>query len=266
MPRNSSGTYTTPVNTVDPAVTATTISSADFNALTADLTTEMTDSFDRSGKGAMLADMAMGGFKITNVGAPVATTDAARKSDLTLGGDVTGTLGTNLVSKVNGTTVSGTTGSNNVVFSGSPTIATPLLTGLTTGATPATGNIGEVVTSTVSSFSIANGVTTNVTSISITAGNWLVFGGIAATGSGGTVLKQVSTAISNQSANFAGLFGGTRSDNPGSTSANVSWYCPAGSASVLVTVTTTIYLLGFISANPAVSATVAGTLNALRVS
>ena len=116
MPRDGSGTYTTPVNSVDPAVTATTISSADFNALVSDITTEMTDSLDRSGKGAMLAALAMGGFKITNVGAPVATTDAARKADLTLAGDVTGAIGTTNVAKIQGVTVAGVSGTGNVVF------------------------------------------------------------------------------------------------------------------------------------------------------
>src|SRR3977135_4501035 len=105
MPRDASGNYTTPVNSVDPAVAATTISSTDFNQLTADLATELTDSVDRSGKGAMLADLAMGGFKITNVGPPSASTDAARKTDLTLGGDVTGTLAANTVAKIQAVTV-----------------------------------------------------------------------------------------------------------------------------------------------------------------
>lgn len=53
MPRNSGGAYSLPAG--QPVVTNTTIGSSVFNALTADLASEMTDSLDRSGKGAMLA-------------------------------------------------------------------------------------------------------------------------------------------------------------------------------------------------------------------
>src|SRR5258708_4068555 len=62
MPRDGSGNYTKPVNSVGPAVPLTTISSTDFNQLTTDLAGEMTDSLDRSGKGAMLAGLAAGAF------------------------------------------------------------------------------------------------------------------------------------------------------------------------------------------------------------
>lgn len=53
MPRNSSGTYTLPAG--NPVVTGTTISSTWANTTLSDIASEMTDSLDRSGKGAMLA-------------------------------------------------------------------------------------------------------------------------------------------------------------------------------------------------------------------
>lgn len=53
MPRNSGGAYSLPAG--QPVVTGTTISTSTFNALTSDLASELTDSLDRSGKGAMLA-------------------------------------------------------------------------------------------------------------------------------------------------------------------------------------------------------------------
>lgn len=52
MPRNSSGTFSLPAG--QPVVTGTTIDATVFNTLTADLASEITDSLDRSGKGAML--------------------------------------------------------------------------------------------------------------------------------------------------------------------------------------------------------------------
>jgi hypothetical protein len=98
MPRDGSGNYTLPVNSVDPAVTNTTINPTDFNSTMNDLSTEIQDSLDRSGKGAMLAALAMGGFKVQNVGAPSASTDALRLTD------------------IGGTVFSGTTGSGSVVL------------------------------------------------------------------------------------------------------------------------------------------------------
>jgi hypothetical protein len=55
MSRNSSGTYSPPAG--QPAVSGTAISSTAHNALVSDLSTEVTDSLSRSGKGAMLAPL-----------------------------------------------------------------------------------------------------------------------------------------------------------------------------------------------------------------
>lgn len=57
MPRNSGGTYSLP--TGNPVVTATAISSTWANNTLADIKTELTDSLSRSGKGAMLAALAL---------------------------------------------------------------------------------------------------------------------------------------------------------------------------------------------------------------
>lgn len=57
MPRNSVGTMSLPAG--QPVVTGTTIDATVFNALTSDLATELTDSLDRSGKGTMLAPLAL---------------------------------------------------------------------------------------------------------------------------------------------------------------------------------------------------------------
>lgn len=53
--RNATGTYS--LTAGQPVVSGSTISSTTFNALTADLASEMTDSLSRSGKGAMLAPL-----------------------------------------------------------------------------------------------------------------------------------------------------------------------------------------------------------------
>jgi len=53
MPRNVSGTYSTPAG--QPVVSGTVISAATQNTLVSDIATEMTDSLSRSGKGGMTA-------------------------------------------------------------------------------------------------------------------------------------------------------------------------------------------------------------------
>lgn len=66
MPRNASGTVTLPTNDSHPAAPRNVIRSSDFNELMADITTELTDSLSRSGKGKMLADIDMDGFDVLN--------------------------------------------------------------------------------------------------------------------------------------------------------------------------------------------------------
>jgi hypothetical protein len=55
MTRNSAGTYTTPSNSVAPAVEGTEIDEGDFNTLIDDIESALTDSLDRTGKGKITA-------------------------------------------------------------------------------------------------------------------------------------------------------------------------------------------------------------------
>lgn len=75
MARDGSGTYTLPAaSTV--AYKESPISSAKYNAVLTDFEDEITDSLSRSGKGAMLAALDAGSFKITNVALATTTGDA----------------------------------------------------------------------------------------------------------------------------------------------------------------------------------------------
>jgi len=66
MPRDPSGNYTLPTNDSSPAAPRNVIRSSDFNELTSDYATALTDSLSRSGDGAMLADLDMDGFDLLN--------------------------------------------------------------------------------------------------------------------------------------------------------------------------------------------------------
>ena len=71
-----------PASNVNPPVFNKIIDQTAFAAEMADIANELTNSLDRLGRSPMQAVLAMGGFKISNVGAPVAQTDAARLADL----------------------------------------------------------------------------------------------------------------------------------------------------------------------------------------
>lgn len=82
MPRNSAGVYILPSSDVNPPVSGTVIDPVAFAAQNTDIASEITNSVDRLGRGAMQAALAMGGNNITNAGAPVGANDVARLVDI----------------------------------------------------------------------------------------------------------------------------------------------------------------------------------------
>lgn len=81
MSYNGSGTFV--INsTGQPVVTSTVISSTAFNALTADLATGLSTALTKDGQTTPTANIPMGGFKLTGLGAGVAGTDAANLSQV----------------------------------------------------------------------------------------------------------------------------------------------------------------------------------------
>jgi len=75
MPRNGSGTYTLPAG--NPVVTGTTISSTVQNNTMSDVATAITNSLAKDGQTTPTANLPMGGFKLTGLGAGSAATDSA---------------------------------------------------------------------------------------------------------------------------------------------------------------------------------------------
>jgi len=245
MPRDGSGNYTLPVNSVDPAVPITTISSTDFNQLTLDLGTELTDSLDRSGKGAMLASLGMGGFKIANLGAPGVASDAARLDTVTgivLAGDVTGPTNTNLVANVPGGKV----------------------TGLAAGSYAPAGKVGEVFFAS-QTVALSTGVTKNVTSVPLTAGNWLIFA--EAFIAPAALMQNINVAISTANAALSPLVGNAYLSI--STAVNTTFAsgiqlsAPVGMAAISIAAPATYYL----NANCTFTSTmnIGGVLTAVRL-
>ena len=94
MSYNGSGTFN--INTTgQPVVSGTVISSTAFNALTADLANGLTTALTKDGQSTPTANIGMGNYKITNLGAATLSTDAVRYGQLQSNADklltVTGT-------------------------------------------------------------------------------------------------------------------------------------------------------------------------------
>jgi len=91
MSYNGSGTFN--INTAgQPVVTGTTITSTAFNLLTADLATGLTTALTKDGQTTPTANIPMGTFKITGLGAGSAATDAAQYGQLQAGATTIATV------------------------------------------------------------------------------------------------------------------------------------------------------------------------------
>ena len=76
MARNGSGTYSLPAG--NPVVSGTPITASWANSTLADIAGELTNSFDRQGRGGALANLPMGGFKFTGLAAGSVAGDSIR--------------------------------------------------------------------------------------------------------------------------------------------------------------------------------------------
>ena len=91
MSYNGSGTFN--INTAgQPVVTGTTITSTAFNLLTADLATGLTTALTKDGQTTPTANIPMGTFKITGLGAGTSATDAAQYGQLQIGATTIATV------------------------------------------------------------------------------------------------------------------------------------------------------------------------------
>lgn len=123
--------------------------------------------------------------------------NAATASAVAVGG-ITG-LGTGVATAL----AQNVTGSGGIVLGTSPTITTPNIVGVTDASSAAAGSVGEVISSTIlsgSATSLSNNVPKNVTSISLTAGDWDVYGNVTFISSGGTAITQAWTSLTSASA------------------------------------------------------------------
>ncbi len=123
------------------------------------------------------------------------------------------------------------------------------IVGTTTNDNAAAGKVGEFISSSVTAVAITNSTTTDITSISLTAGDWDVWGTIATNPAGGTTTSAVLGTIHTVSATIPAVpNGGAYVLEQGFVIAAGNNVCyPIGTIRYSFSTTTTVYLIGFIA-------------------
>ena len=159
--------------------------------------------------------------------------------------------------------------SSGVTFGSVTFSSTSGLIGTTTNDSAAAGSVGEFITSQVltsSAISATTNTNINVTSISLTAGDWDVFGQVCFNGAAGTLVTYQTCAASTTSATLSDL---SLSSNLSYGTTGVAIYAaqavtvPIPVRRTSLSATTTIYLVA-ISGFTISTSTVCGTLSARR--
>lgn len=142
------------------------------------------------------------------------------------------------------------TGSGAAVFGTSPTIATPVINGFTNASTAAAGVVGEVLTSSATGVAITSGIITQIGSISLTAGDWDLWGLAAGMAAASTT---TSSAVANIYTSSASIplpttlaTASTGNSYPVST-AGANTYFPIMPQTVSISGTTTYYMNMYIT-------------------
>ena len=127
------------------------------------------------------------------------------------------------------------------------TLTNPTITGTTTNDNAPAGAVGEYISSTVLSagaVSLTNLTVANVTSISLTAGDWDVWGNVATKPNAATVTAEVIAAISLVTAALPTIPNGGAYAlvYPNSTAGAIT-VLPTGTMRLSLAATTTVYLV-----------------------
>lgn len=136
------------------------------------------------------------------------------------------------------------------------------IVGTTTNNNANAGSVGEYVTATATGVALTTGVVANVTSISLTAGDWDVWGQTAFTGAGGATFVNWVSAINTTSA-ILPAFPLYAQVNGLTTAANVIVTQLPPVQRLSLSATTTVYVMGGVAFG-AGTATIGGYISARR--
>ena len=99
MPRNGSGNFSLPaINS--PVVDGTLITASNFNAITADLSTAITNSIATNGESVVTGNIPMSGYRMTGMGNGVLAQDSATVGQVTLSANLAASTGSSLVGHI----------------------------------------------------------------------------------------------------------------------------------------------------------------------
>ncbi|MFM0020921.1 hypothetical protein [Paraburkholderia azotifigens] len=141
-------------------------------------------------------------------------------------------------------------------FLTSPTITTPNIVGVTNGSAAAAGQVGEIICAQVTNggsptgcatnsstpVSLTNVTPANITSITLTAGDWDVWGFVATNPAGTTIQQNTIGAISTVSVSIQTPY---ENAQPFTAATGVGVILPIAPRPINVSTTTTVYLIAY---------------------
>lgn len=139
------------------------------------------------------------------------------------------------------------TGSGSLVFGTSPNLTTPNIVGVTSGSNATAGSIGEFISGAIlagAAVALTTGNPANIVTLSLTAGDWDVWGSTGTTTGGTTVITTVDTTVTTTSA-AQSIISAT---NPGlsrwaGSVTGVNLFLPANPQRISLSVTTNVFLV-----------------------
>lgn len=156
------------------------------------------------------------------------------------------------------TSLSGQTGTGNFVGATSPTLVTPTIgaatatsvtfspttsgiAGTTTNDNASAGFVGEVLSNSASTVSVSTGVAKTITSLSLTAGDWDVWGNVKFTPAGTTTISAIACQVSGTDNT---LTGGISLNSLGATfNTGTNQFLTCGITRIAEGSTTTVYVV-----------------------
>lgn len=158
MPRNGSGTFSAAGSTWVPGVNGVTATTADFNALRADIESGLTQSVSKDGQTPLTGNLPMGSNKLTGLAPGTAQTDAAAVSQL-------GTFSGYTTTATNLTLTADNAGEYIKITSGGVTITLPAGSALRAGDTFTFGTSDRFTIARAGADTISGPTGTGLTSI-----------------------------------------------------------------------------------------------------
>jgi hypothetical protein len=134
-----------------------------------------------------------------------------------------------------------TTGSGSVVLGTSPTLTTPNIVGTSTNNDAAAGSVGEYTSATSGNVTMTSGSYITVTSVSLTAGDWDVWGSLIDASAGTTPTFVICNITTTNNGNDTWPAGGSwMRNNNGTVATNQAFV--VGQRRLSLSSTTTVYL------------------------